>query len=122
MPSRCEQGYNLYKHFERLLTRNNFLSLSSAPVKVRALHMCTGSGKGVMDLVLPVLKQMAGKNLRLCLHLHSGSDNELLSRLEDFGLGEMHAYSLLGRSLENREKFSVWLAERLALEQEREGF
>jgi hypothetical protein len=44
--------------------------MNCIPAKVRAIHICTGSGKSVTELVLPILKQMAGKELRLRFNLH----------------------------------------------------
>jgi hypothetical protein len=44
--------------------------MNCIPAKVKAIHICTGSGKSVTELVLPVLKQMAGKELRLRFNLH----------------------------------------------------
>jgi hypothetical protein len=44
--------------------------MNCIPAKVKAIHICTGSGKSVTELVLPVLKQMAGKEMRLRFNLH----------------------------------------------------
>jgi hypothetical protein len=44
--------------------------MNCIPSKTKAIHICTGSGKSVTELVLPVLKQMAGKELRLRFNLH----------------------------------------------------
>jgi hypothetical protein len=38
--------------------------------KLKGMHGCTGSGKSVIGLVLPVMKQMVGKEIRLRFHLH----------------------------------------------------
>jgi len=92
------------------------------PSKIRAFHLCTGSGKSVIsDVVLPVLKQMAGIELRLRCNLHSGSDNEILDHFEDFGLVDVHMRTFSGRALENAATNLEWIRERLAFEQEREN-
>jgi hypothetical protein len=44
--------------------------LNCIPARITAYHICTGSGKSAANLLLPVLKQMAGKEFRLRLHLH----------------------------------------------------
>jgi hypothetical protein len=48
--------------------------MNCIPAKVKAIHICTGSGKSVTELVLPVLKQMAGKEMRLRFNLHMSTD------------------------------------------------
>jgi hypothetical protein len=59
-----------YKHFDRIMAKKNFAIMSSVPTRVRATHIFVGSGSYVTDVVLPVLKQMAGKQKRLRGHLH----------------------------------------------------
>jgi hypothetical protein len=44
--------------------------MNAVPTRVRASHHVWGLGKGVMDVVLPILKHLAGKQIRLRLHLH----------------------------------------------------
>lgn len=89
------------------------------PSKIRANHVCTGSGKSVMEVVLPVLKQMAGRDRRLRTNHHAGSDSEILARLSDYGLGKEHAHGFCGGALRNTRGHQTWLRERLLLEQER---
>jgi hypothetical protein len=50
--------------------------ISGVPAKVKGVHGCTGSGKSVLGLVLPVMKPVAGKEIRLRFHLHVS--NEIL--------------------------------------------
>lgn len=119
MPSRCEQGY-VFKDFDRTLSKKNILILNSLPIVFRALHGCAGTGKGVMDLVLPVLKHIAGKRWRLRGILHTGSDTEVLASLGDYGLGKDHVHGLFGRTHNNMERLLAWLDERKLLEQQRE--
>jgi hypothetical protein len=64
------QGYDLYKHFDRILSKNAIQIMNCMPARPRAVHICTGSGKSVMELVLPVLKQMGGREFRLRTNLH----------------------------------------------------
>jgi hypothetical protein len=40
------------------------------PVKVKAIHACTGSGKAAFELVNPVLKHMVGRVIRLQRIMH----------------------------------------------------
>jgi hypothetical protein len=63
---------------------------------------------------------MCGKEMRLRTILHAGSDNEVLDRLGDFGLGGDHAEIFFGRTLARAELHLEWLRERQVIEQERE--
>jgi hypothetical protein len=64
----------LYQHFDRILSKKTNQIMNCIPAKVKAIHICTGSGKSVTELVLPVLKQMAGKEMRLRFNLHVSID------------------------------------------------
>lgn len=55
--------------------------MNCIPAKVKAIHICTGSGKSVTELVLPVLKQMAGLQLRLRFNLHVSNHALVLSTI-----------------------------------------
>jgi hypothetical protein len=50
--------------------------ISYVPAKLKGFHMITGSGKSVVELMLPLTKQMAGKEIRLRFRLHVS--NEIL--------------------------------------------
>jgi hypothetical protein len=61
--------YDLYKHFDRLLSKKCMHVKNSMPCEVKDSHICTCSGKSVTEVVLPVIKQMARREhrLRLCI-------------------------------------------------------
>lgn len=51
------RGFDLYKHFDRIMTKKLLWCVKSIPVPLMATHCCTGSGASVAgDLVLPVVK------------------------------------------------------------------
>lgn len=53
------RGCDLYKHFDRIMTKKSVWITNCMPVRTRAVHICTGSGASVTrDLILPVLKHM----------------------------------------------------------------
>jgi hypothetical protein len=64
------QGFDIYKHFDRMLTKNVMMLMECLPVKIKAAHACLGSGKVVFELVHPVLKQIVGKQFRLHTNIH----------------------------------------------------
>jgi hypothetical protein len=95
--------------------------VSTVPLRAKASHLLTGSGNRVMEqLVLPIVKQVVGKEYRQRWVLHSGSDTQVLSRLEEYGLGEEHIQTYLGNSLQHLKTHLSWLDERRTCELERE--
>lgn len=53
------QGYDLYKHYDRILSRHITLAVHTAPVAIKATHIASGTGSSVVNsLVLPVIKHM----------------------------------------------------------------
>jgi hypothetical protein len=100
--------------------KNVMKLVTTLPIRVKASHVFTGSGSRVMEqLVLPIVKQVIGKEYRQRWVLHSGSDTQVLSRLEEYGLGEAHIQTYLGNSLQHLKTHSLWLEERRACELER---
>jgi hypothetical protein len=50
---------------------------------LRSYHVCAGnSGKWAVELIMPVLKQIAGKYIRLRTVCHTGGTNEALSNMD----------------------------------------
>ena len=52
------QGYDLYKHFDRIMTKKWFWTVKAQPVVVKGVHFVKGPGSSVSDIVLPVIKKM----------------------------------------------------------------
>jgi hypothetical protein len=95
--------------------------VSTVPIGAKASHLFTGSESRVTEqLVLPIIKQVVGKAYRQRWVLHSGSDTQVLSRLEEYGLGEAHIQTYLGNSLQHLRTHLLWLEKRRAYEVERE--
>jgi hypothetical protein len=44
--------------------------MNAVPTRVRASHHVWGLGRDVMNVILPAFKHMAGKQIRLRIHLH----------------------------------------------------
>jgi hypothetical protein len=70
-------GYDLYTHFDRLLTKTQMMLLSECfPAELKAFHVFAGSsGVWAVDLIMPVIKQLAGKHIRLRMVCHSGRES-----------------------------------------------
>jgi len=84
-------GYDIYRHFDRILSKRMVSISQCMPMSVRAIHTCYGSGRTVLEIVLPVIKHILGKENRLRFLAHRASSNtELLSQFQSFGLSEAH--------------------------------
>jgi len=70
-------GYDLYTHFDRLLMKTQMLLLRECfPAELKVFHVFAGScGAWAMDLIMPVIKQLAGKRIRLRMVCHSGHES-----------------------------------------------
>jgi hypothetical protein len=68
-------GYDLYTHFDRILTKTKMIMLRECfPSSLDVYHVWSGtaSGSWVMDLIMPVIKQLAGQHIRLRMVCHRG--------------------------------------------------
>lgn len=53
------QGYDIYKHYDRTLTKLTVLGMQSIPAITKSTHLCAGSGTSVVSsLTVPVYKHM----------------------------------------------------------------
>jgi hypothetical protein len=98
------------------------MAVASVPTKMRAGHLFTGSGKSVMEFVLPIIKHMVGRENRLRSRIYAGSRTEVGSRLTDFGLGETHIERYYEKAIhdESIEEYrAYWLDKRRSIEQKR---
>lgn len=106
----------LFQHFDRILTKKARASIASFPASIKAMHLFTGSGRSVMELVLPIFKQIAGKEIRLRMRLHAGSGTEAILRVQDFGLLEEHTNVVFGNLLSNASLAREWVNQRREIE------
>lgn len=52
------QGFDLYRHFDRILMKRVAKMSLVVPLIFRSCHVITGSGQSVVSLILPIMKQM----------------------------------------------------------------
>jgi hypothetical protein len=93
--------------------------IRNGPMRWRVTHLCTGSGRSGLGIILPVLKYMVGRKNRLRFVVHAGSDTELLDQFSDYGLVKVHMSHCVGGSY-GRDDFLEWVGERQEQERERE--
>lgn len=103
------KGYDLYKHFDRLMSKHiSILLLHSMPMKIKALHLLTGSAEGVMSLVLPSMKQVMGRECRLRMQVHAGNNDKMMESLRPYGLNRRNLSETLGGDFKY-DDFLEWL-------------
>lgn len=99
-----------------MLIKYALMILNAVPAQLKAIHICTGSGKSATELVLPLFKQMCGRDWRMRICLHAGSDLEVLDRLQDYGLHKEHALRFMARHREYLEQHMRWIEEMQGIE------
>ena len=86
--------------------------LESFPTKVRTVHAMIRSKDEILrKVILPVIKFILGKHIRLRVFLHSGSDQCVLQRLRKFGIDTVQVESVLQSDL-GMPSFRKWMEER----------
>jgi hypothetical protein len=69
-------SYDLYTHFDRLLTKTQMILLRCFPAELKAFHIIAKNcGSWAMELIMPVIKQLAGKHIRLRMVCHSNYES-----------------------------------------------
>ena len=116
------QGFDLYKHHDRRFSRDVVAISQVFPGQVKAIHLCIdGSCKSVIDLVLPIVKHIYGKYMRMRMITHSGSKSEILASIQEYGMGEVHVEAVFGGILRNPARARIWLDKRRKLEKQAQG-
>ena len=109
-------GYDLYTHFDRILAKAEMAVLECFPSKLKAFHICAGSGKWVVELILPVMKQIAGRYIRLHMVCHTGSNAELIQELRRYHLVPEGLSNIIGGTI-TYDHFIQWINEEHLLEE-----
>ena len=79
------------------------------PLKLKAMHLLVGrTDPGVMSLVLPSMKQVMGKDCRLRMTVHSGTDRRMLETLKPFGIESRNVSEQLGGDFTQADFVEWW--------------
>jgi hypothetical protein len=115
------KGYDMYRHFDRILSRKYAKVRDGMPLQLMAYHgIIGGFGKSVFELVSPVLKHVQGKDFRLHLVMHTGKDQEIVDRLALYGLTGDHNLSFVNSTyVFNNDMLVECLVQQRNLEQTR---
>ena len=111
------KGYDLYKDFDRLLTKLVFRIMATCPVKLNAMHCVTGWSSTMYNIAVPALRFLAGERLFLRGFLHCGSSTDMETSLAPFGLGLQHVEPVFAGVVREMELIEAWLQERRRLEE-----
>jgi hypothetical protein len=90
------------------------------PIKVKAIHVCLPLLKPPFQFVIPIVKFLAGKRLRRRMVLHSGSEHEILSGLDTYGIGRSIIPFEIGGDYHLEAAHAEWVVDRLQVERQRE--
>lgn len=75
--------------YDRILTKRQVAIIDSLPLKVKAIHICTGPGSSVVSLILPTVKAIATKWMRQRIVLHADSNQQIVNELvRKYGIDE----------------------------------
>lgn len=112
-------GYDLYTHFDRILSKRCLSVLNAVPTKLKAGHYCGGRRNSAYTTVAgPVLAFIIGKRIRMRKIFHRGSDQEVIAELSEYGLGAEHVSVDKGGMVSQRDLLD-WIDRRYALEESR---
>jgi hypothetical protein len=111
-------GFDIYKHFDRQLTKKTMWILSCMPSRLRAIHTFNGPGISLTSMTLPVLKAVMSRDARLRVYSHSGSSSEIFDQVEPFGFTRSHVSCIFGGLVEHDILLQTWLDERKNIERE----
>ena len=107
------QGYDLYRDFDRLLTKLVFRILTTAfPVRLQAFHAVTGWSSTVYNIARPALRYLAGRAVLLRGVLHAGSTTDIRESLAAYGLSHAAHVACFGGGSGSAEQVSLlqeWL-------------
>ena len=107
--------YLFSQHFDRVVMKEFLGMLRDGPVHWRCTHLCFGSRKSVVGLLLPIFKQLAGSYYRPRIVLQVGNDVEIVAGLKTYGISENNLSKVVGGRLGN-EDFPEWLDARRTME------
>lgn len=111
-----QQGCNdIRKYYDRFMTRNVVAIAKSAPFHLCSVHFYTGiSRRNVAALLLPVVKQLAGRSFRLRFQIHCGCD--LAGLFARYKLTATHAQIMLGSLALRQAVAAHWIREQEEVE------
>ena len=104
---------NSPKQFDRIQTKLFIASVRDAlPLQMVCLHIC--HAPTFFNVVYPMMKFLMGKEMRLRVKTHYGSEEKILQKLEDFGIQRNVILKCMGGRYEIQ--IEEWLTYRQQLE------
>jgi hypothetical protein len=120
------QNYDFRTHFDRKLIKHMVAVCNASPVRIRAVHFCSGREQLAMRILLPFALSFLPINARHRHVLHTGTDEENLQSMQQYGLDQSSLSTRLGGFIQPKE-FRAWISEQSFLEfrydgSKRDGF
>ena len=113
------RGFDMYKHYDRILTKRNCATMVALPMKVRTVHILLGSTSSVFSMLLPTVKVIMGPSIRHRLKFHQGTNKELVTVLVDNGIDETDISAIV-HARENKDVYYAWLDQQVSEERSHE--
>mmetsp|Transcript_26076 Transcript_26076/g.71804 ORF Transcript_26076/g.71804 Transcript_26076/m.71804 type:complete len:321 (-) Transcript_26076:2172-3134(-) len=112
------RDFDVYKHYDRIFTKTVLAINAAFPGEVKAIHVCMGNGRPLINLVLPAYKHLLGKRMRMRFVLHGGTSLQALNSMKHYGLTEGHVDAVFGGMLRNQKCALEWIKTRKEIEQQ----
>jgi hypothetical protein len=98
-------------HYDRILGKTSLRVLEALPLQMKAVHLCLPLlSYSFLKVVIPVVKQLSGKQLRLRMMLHMKSGPCFIREMEAYGISVKNIPFVLGGAFLNQD-YLVWLQE-----------
>jgi hypothetical protein len=112
--SQTESHYNFSRKHARWTVQ---ILAEALPIRWQALHVCFPARKSVVQIMLPILRYVIGKDMRHRLVLHHGSPSEICVRLQDYSILPSGIPVALGGTFAV-SSFQAWMDQQIAMEQQ----
>jgi hypothetical protein len=101
----------MYPTYDRILSKRSRCAMEALPVQLKAVHMCLPIlAYSFLAVVIPVVKQICGKEIRLRMMLHVKSGPGFIREMEPYGVSVKNIPSVLGGAFRHAD-YLVWLRE-----------
>jgi hypothetical protein len=106
------QQSDVYPNYDRILGKqSSHCVMEALPVQIKAVHLCLPVlAYSFLKVVVPVIKQIGGKQLRLRMTLHTKTGPSFLREMEPYGITIKNIPFALGGAFLD-EDYIFWLRE-----------
>lgn len=100
---------DMYPTYDRILSKKARCILEALTMLPKAVHMCLPIlAYSFLSVVIPVVKQISGRDVRLRMLMHVKSGPGFIEEMEPYGVSAKNIPSILGGAFRH-EDYLVWL-------------